>query len=237
MKVKKELLALADKKHAKNLARFFKTRKGEYGEGDIFLGITVPVQRIIAEKYFRETSVDDIERLLRDSFHEVRLTALMMLVLRYRKGIKEEKEKIYRFYLKHTAKINNWDLVDLSAHKIVGDWLADKNKLPLYLLAKSRNLWERRIAIISTFAFIRKNNLDDTFTLAKILLKDKEDLMHKAVGWALRECGKKNKARLKEFIERYGSCMPRTTLRYAIEKFPETERKKLLQKTAKNKKA
>lgn len=230
-KITKELFSLADKERAKNLAWFFKTGKGEYGEGDNFLGISAPAQRKIAGKYFKEVSLKDIEGLLDSVFHEVRVTAVIMLVEKYRLTDKAGKKEIYGFYLSHTGGINNWDLVDLSAHKIVGDWLLDKSRKPLYRLTRSKNLWKRRIGIISTFAFIRNNELDDAYALAEILLKDKHDLIHKAVGWVLRECGKRDKARLVEFIKKNGTKMPRTTLRYAIERFPEIERKRILKET------
>ncbi len=232
-KVTNELLSLADKERAKNLAWFFKTGKGDYGEGDNFLGITVPLQRRVAEKHYREISLEDIERLLDSIFHEVRLTAALMLVGKYLKADNLGRKEIYDFYVSHTAGINNWDIVDASAHKIMGDWLKDKSRKPLYRMARSKNLWERRIAIISTFAFIAEGDLDDSFKLAETLLKDRHDLMHKAVGWVLRECGKKDKARLIEFIKENGTKMPRTALRYAIEKFSERERKKILKETAK----
>jgi len=234
-KVTSELLSLADKERAKNLAWFFKTGKGDYGEGDNFLGITVPLERGVAGKHFREAGLKDIEKLLDSLFHEIRLTAVFMLVEKYKAADEIHKKEIYDFYLSHTAGINNWDIVDASAHKIVGDWLRDKKRKPLYKLARSKNLWEKRISIISTFAFIAGNDLDDAYKLAEILLKDKHDLIHKAVGWVLRECGKKDKARLKEFIAAHGTGMPRTALRYAIEKFPETERKKILKETVKMK--
>ena len=232
-RITKELFSLADKERAKNLAWFFKTGKGEYGEGDNFLGITAPAQRKVAGKYFKEAGLKDIEGLLDSVFHEVRVSAVIMLVEKYRIADKAGKKEIYGFYLSHTGGINNWDLVDLSAHKIVGDWLLDKSRKPLYRLARSKNLWERRISIISTFAFIRNNELDDAYALSCILLKDKHDLIHKAVGWVLRECGKKDKKSLLEFIGNNGNRMPRTALRYAIERFPESERKKILYKTLK----
>ncbi|MCK9187418.1 MAG: DNA alkylation repair protein [Candidatus Colwellbacteria bacterium] len=232
-KVKKDLLSLSEKKRAKGLERFFKTGKGEYGEGDKFLGITVPEQRRVAKKYFKEIGLDVIKELLNDGFHEARLTALIILVEKFLSSKEEEKGKIFRFYLNHTDRINNWDLVDASAPKIIGDWLEDKDKKVLYRLAGSKNLWERRIAIVSTFRFIDKGELDDAFSISKKLLDDREDLIHKAVGWALRECGKKDKKRLVKFINENGSKMSRTTLRYAIEKFPEKERKKILNETKK----
>lgn len=227
-KIKKELIAVADKERAKNLARFFKTGKGEYGEGDKFLGITLPEQKEIVKKYFQRVTLRDVEILLKSPFHEMRVTGAAMLVSKYKKSDKDQKKEIYDFYLSHTKGINNWDLVDISCHKIVGEWLLDKSRSPLYRLARSKTLWERRISIVSTFAFIKVGDLDDSYKLAEILLGDKEDLMHKAVGWVLRECGKKDKTRLVGFIKENGSRMPRTALRYAIEKFTKAERKKIL---------
>jgi len=230
-KIKKEFASVADKKRAKNLAWFFKTGKGEYGEGDKFLGIALPEQREIVKKYFCEATLKDVERLMKDPFHEVRVTGVAILVSKYKKADKKQKKEIYDFYLSHAKGINNWDLVDISCHKIVGDWLLDKSRAPLYRLARSKVLWERRISIVSTFAFIHIGDLDDSYKLAEMLLGDKEDLMHKAVGWVLRECGKKDKARLVKFIKENGTHMPRTALRYAIEKFPEKERKRVLVET------
>jgi 3-methyladenine DNA glycosylase AlkD len=230
-KIKKELMLVADKKRAKNLAWFFKTGKGEYGEGDKFLGITLPEQREIVKKYFCDATLKDVERLFENPFHEMRVTGAAILVSKYKKADKIQKKEIYDFYLGHTRGINNWDLVDISCHKIVGDWLLDKSRAPLYRLARSKVLWERRISIISTFAFVDIGDLDDSYKLAEMLLGDEEDLMHKAVGWVLRECGKRDKSRLEKFIKKNGHRMPRTALRYAIEKFPENERKRILVET------
>lgn len=217
---------------AKLLARFFKTGKGQYGEGDLFLGIVVPESRKIAVKYV-DLPLKEIEKLLKNKYHEVRLTALLILVRRYRKTDSEiEKKNIYNFYLKNTKYINNWDLVDLSTSYIVGDYLVNKNKTILEKLARSNNLWERRIAIISTFRFIYKGEYQWTFKIVRILMKDKHDLIHKACGWMLREVGKKiSLSVLIEFLDHYGNEMPRTMLRYAIEHFPENQRKSYLKKT------
>ena len=227
--LKKELQKLANPKQAEVLQRFFKTGKGEYGEGDIFLGIKVPIQREVANK-FQELSLKDIEKLLDSKIHEHRMMALFVLIKQYKKGDENTKKKIFNFYLKNTKRINNWDLVDLSAPKIVGDYLLDKPRNVLYKLAKSNNLWEKRIAIISTWIIIRNNEFDDTLKIAKILLNDKHDLIHKAVGWMLREVGKRDQKLEEEFLQKYYLRMPRVMLRYAIEKFEEEKRKFYLNK-------
>jgi 3-methyladenine DNA glycosylase AlkD len=215
-------------KKAKLLQGFFKTRKGEYGEGDIFLGIVVPEQRKIA-KEFSNLHVDDLQILLNTNIHEKRLIALLILVFQYKKADKnkneQEKEEIFNFYLKNTRNINNWDLVDLSCHKIIGQYLLDKERSLLYKLAKSENFWERRISIISTLAFIPLLQFEDSIKLAEILLQDKHDLIHKAVGWVLREVGKKDKSVLIYFLDKYHKIMPRTMLRYSLEKLDEKTRK------------
>lgn len=210
------------------LRRFFKTGKGEYGEGDKFYGIKVPVQRKIA-KQFSDLSFKDLSHLLKSGIHEERLVAALILVDKFSKADEKEGEKIFKFYFKHIKGINNWDIVDLTAPKIVGEFLIDKNKKLLYDLATSENLWERRIAIISTFAFIRKNQFDDALRISEILLSDEHDLIHKAVGWMLREVGKKNQQIEFDFLKRNYKKMPRTMLRYAIEKFPGQKRKKFLE--------
>lgn len=226
----KELGKLANPKKRDILARFFKTGKGEYGEGDKFLGITVPESRKIAKKYI-DLDFPELEKLLKNKYHEVRLIALLILVHKFkthkptRQGL--VGKSIYNFYLKNTQYINNWDLVDLSAHYIVGDYLLkNKSKRDILIkLAKSKNLWERRIAIISTFAFIYRNESEWTFKIVKILLGDQEDLIHKACGWMLREVGKRvSEAKLRGFLDLYGLRMPRTMLRYAIERLPEKKR-------------
>jgi len=218
--IKKELAKKADRFRAKNLSRFFKTKPGEYGAGDLFLGIRVPDLRIVAKKYFSKADLTDIQILLKSKIHEERMTALLILLLKYKRIGEREREKIFRFYLRNTKFINNWDLVDVSCRDIIGNYLFKKDKKILYKLAKSKNLWERRISIISTFYFISRNQIDDTLKIAKILLNDKHDLIHKAVGWALREAGKKSLLAEKKFLEKYASHMPRVMLRYAIEKFP-----------------
>lgn len=206
---------------------FFKTGPGEYGEGDIFLGITVPEVRKTATK-FNELKFSDVKKLLGSKIHEERLTALLILVHNFNIGNEAERNKIFKFYLANTKNINNWDLVDLSAHKIVGEHILDRSRNILYKLARSKKLWEKRISIISTFAFIRDNELKDSLKISEILLNDDHDLIHKAVGWVLREVGKKSLATEEKFLKKHYKKMPRTMLRYAIEKFPEKKRKAYL---------
>jgi len=224
---KKEFKSKADPKTAKNLQWFFKTKKGEYGEGDVFCGIKVPEIRETAKKY-QDLSLSDVQQLIKSKIHEERLAALLILIFKFQKADVREREKIFDFYLKNTRYINNWDLVDLSAPRIVGGYLLDKPRNILYQLAKSKNLWEKRIAIISTCWFMKENQLKDTFKISKILLHDEHDLIHKAVGWMLREAGKKSIIEEEAFLKKYYKKMPRTTLRYAIEKFPEKKRKMYL---------
>lgn len=226
--LKNELQSLANPQQAKTLQRFFKTRKGEYGEGDIFLGIKVPVQRSVAKKYNLE--LGEIQELLDSKIHEHRMVGLLVLMNRYKKAKKDnlEKRKIFELYLKNTEKINNWDLVDLSAPGIVGDFLQREHRGILREFAKSRNIWERRIAIVSTHTFIKKREFGETLAISEMLLNDKHDLIHKAVGWMLREIGKRNKEVLEIFLSTRYKKMPRTMLRYAIEKFPEEKRKAYL---------
>lgn len=227
LNIKKELQTLADAKQAKILQGFFKTGPGEYGEGDIFLGIKVPIQRRIAEKYTNLKFID-IKKLLKSKIHEERLVALLILVSRFQDAKQSEQKKIYDFYLKNTKKINNWDLVDLSAPQIVGIYLLKRPKKILLQLATSKNLWERRIAVVATLAFIKDNNFTNTINLAKILLNDEHDLIHKAVGWMLREVGKRDEPELRRFLDKYTLKMPRTMLRYAIERLAENERQMYL---------
>lgn len=226
--IRVELKKAGNPEQAKLLQRFFKTGKGEYGEGDVFLGIKVPVQRSIAKKYIG-LSLPKLQELLESKIHEERLVSLLILVEKYKKSTELDKANIFNFYIKNAKRVNNWDLVDLSAHRIVGEFLLDKDKKILYNLAESNNLWERRISIISTFAFIKNNKFEDSFRLGQILLKDKHDLIHKAVGWMLREIGKKDVEVLEKFLEKNYKEMPRTMLRYAIEKFPENKRKAYLE--------
>ncbi|MEK6945908.1 MAG: DNA alkylation repair protein [Nanoarchaeota archaeon] len=223
----KEINSKADKKQAENLQRFFKTGPGEYGEGDIFLGIKVPVQRQIVKKYVG-LNLLKVQELLSSKMHEHRLIALLILVEKFKKGNEIERGNIFNLYLKNTKYINNWDLVDLSSHKIVGEFLVDKKRDILYKLASSDDLWEKRIAMISTFAYIKNEEFDDAIRIAEILLKDKHDLINKAVGWVLREVGKKNQKILEDFLKKHYDLISRTTLRYAIEKLDEELRKKYL---------
>jgi len=218
------LQKLANPKKAQGLVRFFKTGKGEYGEGDVFIGLTVPQIRAIAKKY-RDLPLKDVEELLHNRIHEYRLTALLILTYQFIKAEETKKKLIYDFYLSHTKYINNWDLVDLSSHEIIGGWLVTHpgNRTILVKLAKSKNLWEKRIAMISTFEFLRNNEWKDTLAIAEILLHDSHDLIHKAVGWGLRELGKRNPAAEETFLKQYYKTMPRTMLRYAIEKFPKNK--------------
>ena len=228
--LKREVESLKDLEKARLLQRFFKTGKGEYGEGDVFYGLTVPQSRKIVNKY-KELGLDEVIDLLHSEVHEERLIALLILVSKYQKGDFSLKKKIFDVYLKNTKWINNWDLVDLSAHKIVGDYLVDKDIEVLKKLACSNSLWERRIAIISTFAFINIGSSKETIEIAKILVADKHDLIHKAVGWALREVGKRVSVDdEKRFLDKYKNTMPRTMLRYSIERFSEKERKSYLKK-------
>jgi 3-methyladenine DNA glycosylase AlkD len=225
--IESDLQKLANKEDARQLRRFFKTGKGQYGEGDQFLGIRVPELRKLARQY-DGVSAKDAARLLRSKFHEERMLALILMVHQYKKGNPSDKEAVYQSYLGHTKYINNWDLVDTSAEHIVGAHLLDRDRKPLYDLAASEVLWERRIAILSTFHFIRRNQFDDTLAISEILLNDKEDLIHKAAGWMLREVGKRDMAAEESFLIKYCRNMPRTMLRYAIEKFPEEKRRKYL---------
>ena len=222
--VKADLEKLSDPEHAMKLQGFFKTGKGQYGEGDIFIGVRVPDQRRIAKKY-RNISLTDVLELLRSEIHEHRLTALFILTEQFNKGDEETRQRIVDLYLSNTAYVNNWDLVDSSAHKILGAWLVDKPRGVLYDLARSESLWERRISIISTFAFIHRGDLGDALALAEALVDDGHDLIHKASGWVLREIGKKDQSVLEAFLLEHSETMPRTMLRYAIERLPEERRR------------
>ncbi len=226
--VSAELRAIADPERASNSAWFFKTGPGQYGEGDVFIGVTVPKQRQVARKY-AHLPLSEIEKLLASAIHEERLTALITLANQYKRGDQEEKQLIFDFYLANTHYINNWDLVDSSASYIVGAHLLDKDRTILYELARSSDLWERRIAIIATAAFIACGQSKDTFAIAEVLLTDTHDLIHKAVGWMLREVGKScGQEVLEGFLRAHYRVMPRTMLRYAIEKFDEPLRQKYL---------
>ncbi|MCX6791919.1 MAG: DNA alkylation repair protein [Candidatus Gottesmanbacteria bacterium] len=225
MSVQSDLQKLANKEKAKLLARYFKTGKGEYAEGDKFIGLTVPQVRAIA-KIYRDLPLRDVEKLFHSTIHEFRLTALIILTEKFKRA--EHKKEIVDVYVKNTKYINNWDLVDLSSHEILGTFLLNKPRKILYTLAKSKNIWERRIAVISTFAFLRKHDVSDSLALAEILLHDTHDLIHKAVGWMLREAGKRDEKTLVDFLAKHYRVMPRTMLRYAIEKFPPAIREKYL---------
>lgn len=212
---------------ASHSQRFFKTGKGDYGEGDVFLGIRVPVIRQ-AVKHFKDAGLKEAEALLGSQYHEVRLFAVLLWVARYQKGGSDTQARIYQRYLDNAHSINNWDLVDSSAHHIVGAYLFDKDKSVLHKLAQSASLWERRIAIIATYHFIKRDSYAETLQLAKILLNDEQDLIHKAVGWMLREVGNRDRAIEEGFLKAHYQTMPRTMLRYAIEKFPPEQRKRYL---------
>lgn len=228
--VKNALQRIANPEKALLLQGFFKTGEGQYGEGDLFLGITVPQQRTIS-KTFKELPLTEIETLLHEPFHECRLTALIILVNRFKKTKTDADRKlIVDLYLRNTAYINNWDLVDLSACYILGEYLLDKDRSLIYRLAESDSLWEQRIAVLTTFTFIRNEDFADNLLIAEMLLNHKHDLMHKAIGWMLREIGKRNKSILVDFLMQYSIQMPRTMLRYAIEKFPEEERQYFLKR-------
>jgi 3-methyladenine DNA glycosylase AlkD len=222
--LRKDLARFASPAKAKISASFFKTGKGEYGEGDVFLGVTMPEVRSVVKKYLH-LPLEDIKLLLQSKIHEHRLTGLLLLVEKFKKAGEAGKEKLIEFYLKSTKYVNNWDLVDTSAHQLLGEWLQDKPKEILHKLAKSKSLWERRISIVATYAFIRRRQLEHTLAIAEKLLHDSHDLMHKATGWMLREVGKREQRVLEQFLNRHAKTMPRTMLRYAIERFPEKRRK------------
>ncbi len=221
------LCSLADPEIARHSQHFFKTAEGEYGFGDMFLGIRVPVIRQAVTRY-KTTPLSVAEKLLRSEYHEVRFFALILLVARFSTSRADEQEKIYCLYLRNTQYVNNWDLVDCSAHYIIGPYLEDRDTSILDDLSRSDSLWERRIAIMSTFYFIKKNRFGDTLHISEQLLGDQEDLIHKAVGWMLREVGKRDKAQEVAFLKAHYRKMPRTMLRYAIEKFNEEERQQYL---------
>ena len=226
------LLAVADPSQVAGLSRFFKTGPGQYGEGDKFLGIKVPVTRAVVKECWRDVSRADLEECVGSEYHEVRLGALLSLVELFRHPRPEfPKEECVRFYLSHTGRINNWDLVDLSCYALLGEWLLDRDRTLLYEMARrGKTLWEQRIGIVSTMAFIRRGELEDTFAIADILLHHPHDLIQKAVGWLLREAGKRDKNALVEWLEPRFRTMPRTMLRYAIERFPEPERQAYLKR-------
>jgi len=226
--LRKKIKSTASPEISKTMQWFFKTREGEYGEGDVFAGLKVPTQRKLARE-FRDLPLTDLKILLNSSIHEERLISLFILVDNYERGDDKERGKIFSFYLKNRKGINNWDLVDLSAPKIIGKHLLSKDKSLLFKFALSKNLWERRIAVLSTFEFIKNNDFVVALLISEILLHDNHDLIHKAVGWMLREIGKRDLQAEEKFLKLNYKKMPRTMLRYAIEKFPETKRKKYLQ--------
>ena len=231
--LKRQMLLKKDPSQVEGLARFFKTGPGEYGEGDIFLGIKVPETRSVVKNCWRETTFEHLEECLRSEYHEMRLAALLAMIEIFSHAKKDAalKERCVDFYLGHTDRINNWDLVDLSCYPLLGVWLLDKDRTLLYDLARhGKTIWEQRIGIVSTMTFVRHGQLDDTFRIADILLHHPHDLIQKAVGWLLREAGKRDESRLMAFLDTRSSEMPRTMLRYAIEKFPDELRKKYLEK-------
>ena len=231
LQLKKDIKKLASPETAKHAQRFFKTAKGDYGHGDKFLGVRTPKIRELAKKY-TDLTLNEILILVKSKFHEERLCGLIMMADKYAKS-KDEKEQqtIFNKYVKHFKYINNWDLVDATAPHIVGKHLLERDRKIIYQWAKSKHLWTKRIAIISTWWFIRNNDLKDVFRISKILLNDKHDLIHKAVGWMLREAGKKDLKKLESFLIKYYRSMPRVMLRYSIEKFPKTKRDQYLKRT------
>lgn len=222
--IQKELEAYIDPVKREYLPRFFKTGKGQYGEGDKFLGVVVPHTRLVAKRY-KDEPFEVMAELLQSGWHECRLCALLMMVERFKKCDETGRKEIYQFYLSQTHRINNWDLVDLSAPYIVGEYLKDKSRDDLYRLAQSSLLWEQRIAVVATATLIRNNDFIDILRLSERLLNHEHDLMRKAIGWMLREMGKRDKDLLVQFLDRFHKQMPRTMLRYSIEKMSEEERK------------
>ena len=228
--IKEILLSFSADEKSKVLSRFFKTSKGAYGEGDCFIGVPVPIIRSIAKRYRKEVSLSEAEVLLDESIHECRMLGLLLMVALFEQSDNQTKKAIFDSYLLHTYAINNWDLVDLTAYQIVGRYLIDKDRSILYSLAKSDNFWEQRIAIVSTWLYIREGQFRDTLEIADILLQHEQDLIRKAVGWMLREVGKRNKKILIDYLEQRAHIMPRTMLRYSIEKFSPEERSYFMKK-------
>ncbi len=226
--IKKELASYDDRKRSGELEKFFKAFKGGYGEGDKFIGVTVPNQRKTAKKFFREIELSSVETLLNEPIHEYRLTALFIMVYKFEKAGEKERTAIAKMYLKNTSCVNNWDLVDASADRILGAYLLERPKKILYDLARSKDLWEQRIAMIASFNFIKNRQFSDALKLAEMLIDHKHDLIHKASGWMLREVGNRDFGAEYAFLEKHYAKMPRTMLRYAIEKFEEGLRQKLL---------
>jgi DNA alkylation repair enzyme len=227
--ITQELQSLSNAEKREIFPKFFKAGKGQYGEGDRFLGVTVPNIRTIAKRH-KEISLEEIRELLESEWHEVRLCALIIMVETSKKKDETLRQKLFDLYLSQTDHINNWDLVDLSCHHIVGEYLLDKSRDILYQLAQNRLLWDNRIAIVSTYAFIRKGQLEDTYALSELMMHHPHDLMHKAIGWMLREAGKRDSDRLYDYIMSHRADMPRTMLRYAIEKFSPIERSILMKR-------
>ncbi len=227
-RLQEKLHTLANSEWAQGMQRYFKTGPGEYAEGDRFIGVRMPQMRKLVKDY-PDTPLSEIEALLCSSFHEERMVALLLMVQRFQRGDAKEQKALYQCYLDSTTVINNWDLVDVTAEHIIGAWLFGRSPKPLYKLARSKSLWERRIAIMATFHFIKRNEFDETLTLAERLLHDEHELIHKAVGWMLREVGKRDLAAEEAFLQQHYQVMPRTMLRYAIEKFPERRRQAYLQ--------
>lgn len=225
----KDLRAVAEEDKRLSLPHFFKTGKGEYGEGDVFLGVVIPKIRKVAKAH-RFAQPEELHKLLMSKYHEVRMCALMIMVQKCERKDPALHKDMLDLYLQNIERVNNWDLVDLSAPAIVGEYLSDKPRDLLYQLAESHKLWKNRIAVVATWALIRRGDLDDIYTLAVKMMNLRQDLIRKAIGWMLREAGKKDKKRLFDFIETYREEMPRTMLRYAIEKFPEDERAYLMKK-------
>jgi 3-methyladenine DNA glycosylase AlkD len=221
--VERELNAHENPADAEFLQRFFKTGKGQYGEGDVFIGLRVPQTRLITKKY-RDLPLPEIEKLLDSPIHEHRLAAVIIMAERAKRAQRDDKKDLYDLYLRRIDRMNNWDIIDISCGHVVGGYLLDKPRDILYKLARSKVMWERRVAIISTSRFIAQGDLDDTFKLAELLLDDNEDLIHKASGWMLREAGKKDEARLKDFLDQHAATMPRTMLRYSLEKLHPTDK-------------
>jgi len=226
--IKKDLRNISDPKKVEVLSHYFKTGEGEYGHGDKFLGIKLPDQRIVAKKYFKEASLKDVEELLKDPTHEFRLTGVIILTMKYPKATPEEKKEIYDFYLEHLEFINNWDLVDASAERIVGEYLLDKDRSIIYKLAKSDHLWTQRVSLLTTFQFIKHHEFEDALKLCEYFIKSDRDLIHKASGWMLKEIGKRDEKVLIDFLDKHYKQMPRTMLRYCIEKLSDPQKKHYL---------
>lgn len=229
--LQQELQNLANEEKAKHLSQFFKTGKGQYAEGDKFLGINVPVTKNIVKKYYKNIAPTDMAEMLHSPWHDYRFASLQCMVMQYEKADEEKQASLVELYLDNLDGINNWDLVDCSAHKIIGAWALKWQDLSqIEKLANSHNLWQERIAVVSSWAFIKNKQYDLTLKLAIKFINHEHDLMHKAVGWMLREVGKQNKRVLTDFLDVYAEKLPRTTLRYAIERFPKAEKKKYMQK-------